>query len=81
MSSERRHFGLALPILVVLVGGGLLLSAAQQGTLQAANLRPVNYAGLAAMAAGVGMVFSKKPLMKLIGVLVCGVGSILVICL
>ena len=82
MSGEHRRFGgFMLPAIVVIVGVACALSAAQNGTLKAVALRPVNWAGLALMAAGVVAAFMKKPTVRLMGVLACGVGAILVICL
>ena len=84
MSGEnRRYGGWLLPVIVVAVGAYFLLNAMRQGTLTAVSLKPVNYVGLALMAAGlVGVVaLRKRDLWKLAGVLVCGVGAIMVICL
>lgn len=82
MSGEhRRYGGFMLPAIVVIAGVVWALTAAQSGTLSAAALKPVNWAGLALMAAGVVAAFMKKPTVRLMGVLACGVGAILVICL
>ena len=82
MSGEHRRFGgFMLPAIVVIAGVVYALGAAQNGMLSAARLKPVNWAGLALMAAGVAATFIKKPAAKLIGVLACGLGAILVICL
>ena len=82
MSGGReRIVGRLLPVIVIAVGAYFLLTGKANGTLSAARLRPVNWAGLALMAAGVAGAFFRKPLIKLIGVLVCGIGAILVICL
>ena len=82
MSGEHRRFGgLMLPAIVVIAGVVYALSAAHNGTLSAAALKPLNWAGLALMAAGVVAAFMKKPMVRLMGVLACGVGAILVICL
>lgn len=84
MSGEnRRYGGWLLPVIVVAAGAYFLWDASQRGTLNAAALKPVNWAGLGAMAAGLVAVFAggRKPAWKLAGTLVCGIGAILVICL
>lgn len=82
MSGEHRRFGgWLLPVLVVAAGAYFLVTAAQRGTLNAVSLKPVSWAGLALMAGGLVAAFFKKPAVKLLGVLACGVGAILVICL
>ena len=82
MSGEHRRMGgFMLPAIVVIAGIVYALSAARNGTLSAAALKPVNWAGLALMAAGVAAAFRKRPTVRLMGVLACGVGAILVICL
>ena len=82
MSGENRRMGgWLLPVIVVAVGAFFLYTNVQAGTLHAATLRPVNWAGIALMAAGALAAFWKKPLVKLMGVLVCGIGAIMVICL
>ena len=82
MSGEHRRFGgFMLPAIVVIAGVVYALGAAQNGMLSAARLKPVNWAGLALMAAGVVAAFMKKPTVRLMGVLACGIGAILVICL
>ena len=82
MSGEHRRTGsFMLPAIVVIVGVVYALTAAQSGALSAARLKPVNWAGLVLMAAGLAAAFIKKPAAKLAGVLVCGIGAILVICL
>ena len=80
MSGEHRR-GWILPVIVVAVGAYFLVTGMQRGTLSAVTLRPVNWAGIALMAAGLVSAFMKKPALKLVGVLVCGIGAILVICL
>ncbi len=82
MSGEHRRFGgWLLPAIVVIVGAVYALNAAQNGTLKAVTLKPVNWAGVALMAAGVIAAFQKKPVVKLVSVLAAGIGAILVICL
>ena len=82
MSGENRRFGgFILPVLVVMAGAYFLYTQARSGTLSVASLKPVNWAGLAAMAAGLLVALQRKPALKLVGTLVCGVGAILVICL
>ena len=80
MSGEHRR-GWILPVIVVAVGAYFLVTGMQRGTLSAVTLRPVNWAGIALMAAGLIFAFMKKPALKLLGVAVCGIGAILVICL
>lgn len=80
MSGERRR-GWFLPVIVVAVGAYFLIAGMRGGTLRAARLRPVNWAGVALMVAGLIPTFMKKPVLKLAGVLLCGIGAILVICL
>ena len=79
MSGERR--GWLLPVIVVAVGAYFLVTGMQNGTLTAVHLKPVGWVGLAAMAVGVAIQFTKKPLLKLAGVAACGIGAIFVICL
>lgn len=80
MSGEnRRPMGRLLPVIVVAVGAVLAVSAAKSGALSAVKLTPVKWAGLAAMIAGAIVAFGKSPVRKLIGVLVCGIGAIVVI--
>jgi len=82
MSGENRRFGgWMLPVIVVAVGAYFLITGMQSGTLRAVQLKPVNWAGIALMVAGLVLAFMKKPALKLAGVLVCGIGAILVICL
>ena len=95
MSGEDRPTGSGrgwlLPVIVVAVGIGLWITASRSGALRPVALKPVNWAGLAVMAAGLvavvvasikGSEAAGKALMaKLLGVLACGVGAILVICL
>ena len=80
MSGEHRR-GWILPVIVVAVGAYFLVTGMQRGTLSAVTLRPVNWAGIALMVAGLIFAFMKKPALKLLGVAVCGIGAILVICL
>ena len=80
MSGEHRR-GWILPVIVVAVGAYFLVTGMQQGTLSAVTLKPVNWAGLALMAAGLVSAFMKRPALKLAGVAACGIGAILVICL
>lgn len=84
MSGEnRRNMGWLLPVIVVGVGAYFLYAGMRQGTLQPVSLKPVQWAGIGVMAAGVVAVLlsRKRKLMKLAGVLVCGIGAIMVICL
>ena len=81
MSGEPRRFGgWLLPVIVVMVGAYVLLTS---GSLRPIALRPVQWAGIAAMAAGAVATIAvrKNPLVRLAGVIVCGIGAILVICL
>ena len=81
MSGEPRRFGgWLLPVIVVMVGVYVLLTS---GNLRPVALRPVQWAGIAAMIAGavVTLAVRQRPLVRLAGVIVCGVGAILVICL
>ena len=81
MSGEPRRFGgWLLPVIVVMVGAYVLLTS---GSLRPVALRPVQWAGIAAMIAGavVTLAVRQRPLVRLAGVIVCGVGAILVICL
>ena len=80
MSGEHRR-GWILPVIVVAVGAYFLVTGMQRGTLSAVTLRPVNWAGIALMVAGLVSAFMKKPAMMLLGVAVCGISAILVICL
>ena len=80
MSGEHRR-GWILPVIVVAVGATFLVTGMQRGTLSAVTLKSVNWAGIALMAAGLISAFMKKPVLKLVGVLACGIGAILVICL
>lgn len=82
MSGEHRRFGgWFLPVIVVAIGAYFLITGMLNGTLHAVALRPVNWVGVGLMALGVVAAFFKKPLIKLAGVLICGVGAILIICL
>ncbi len=82
MSGEHRRMGgFMLPAFVVIAGIVYALSAARNGTLSAAALKPVNWAGVALLVAGAVAAFQKKPAVKLVGVLAAGIGAILVICL
>ena len=78
MSGERRRF---LPVIVLIALICALAGGVQSGPLHAARLKPVNWMGIAMMAAGVALALGKAPARKLTGVLVCGIGAILVICL
>ena len=80
MSGEDRR-GWILPVIVVAAGAYFLIAQTQRGALNAATLKPVNWAGIALMVAGLIPAFMKKPLLKLAGVLAVGIGAILVICL
>ena len=82
MSGENRRFGgWLLPVIVVAVGAYFLFTGMRSGTLRAANLRSVNWAGLGVMLAGLVAALTKKPKLKLVGVCACTVGAIMVICL
>ena len=84
MSGENRHFGgWFLPVLVVAVGIYLLTTGFQSGSLRPVAMKPVGWAGLALMAGGVIACFAARQnkLIKLLGVMICGIGAILVICL
>lgn len=84
MSGEHRRFGgWLLPVLVVGVGVWLLATGFLSGTLRPVTLKPVGWAGLALMAGGIVACFAARQnrLIKLLGVFVCGIGAILVICL
>ena len=78
---NRRPTAWLLPVIVVAVGAYFLYDAAGRGTLKAVSLSPVNWSGLGLMAAGLVCAFFKQPALKLAGVLACGIGAILVICL
>lgn len=81
MSGERRRF--LLPIIVLAVGLYVLITSSGQGALRPVSLKPVQWAGIAVMAAGAiaAIAVRKKSLVRLAGVIVCGIGAILVICL
>lgn len=82
MSGEnRRPYGWLLPVIVVAAGAYFLISARQRGTLAPAALKGVNWVGLGLMVAGLVAALMKKPLVRLLGTLVCGIGAIMVICL
>ena len=82
MSGENRRLGgWLLPVIVVAVGAYFLVTGMRSGTLRTVQLKPVNWVGLGAMLAGLVAALMKKPKLKLIGVLVCAVGAIMVICL
>ena len=82
MSGEnRRYGGWMLPVLVVAVGAYFLYDAVQKGRLSPAALSPVNWLGLGLMIAGLIAALLKKPLVRLAGTLICGIGAIMVICL
>ena len=80
MSGEHRR-GWILPVIVVAVGAYFLVTGMQRGTLSAVTLKPVNWAGIALMVAGLVSAFMKKPALKLMGVALGGIGAVLVICL
>ena len=84
MSGEDRRSsanrGWLLPVIVAAAGAAFLIASMRNGTLNAVALKPVNWAGLALMAAGVVPALGRKPLWKLVGTLICGVGAIMVIC-
>ena len=80
MSGEHRRSWI-LPVIVMAVGAYFLVTGMQRGTLSAVTLKPVNWAGIVLMAAGLVPAFMKKPTLKLLGVALCGIGAILVICL
>lgn len=79
MSGESR--GWLLPVIVVAAGLFFLIRGITGGTLNAVTLKPVNWAGIALMVAGLISAFMKKPALKLMGVTLCGIGAIMVICL
>ena len=79
MSGESR--GWLLPVIVVAAGLFFLIRGITGGTLNAVTLKPVNWAGIALMVVGLVTAFVNKSAGKLLGVLVCGIGAILVICL
>lgn len=84
MSGERRRTGAwLLPAIVVAVGAYFLITGLRGGTLKPVTLSPVNWIGLAVMAAGLAanVIWHKEPRIRLLGVLACGVGAIMVICL
>ena len=72
-----------LPVIVVAVGAYFLITGMRAGTLTPVALKPVNWAGIALMLVGLGasLILRKKPMLRLLGVLICGVGAFLVICL
>jgi len=81
VSGENRRPGAwLLPAIVVAVGAYVLYTGVQNGTLSAVALKPVNWVGVPLLAAGAITALGKKPLAKLLGVLVAVVGAILVIC-
>ena len=79
--------------LVVVVIAALLGVFGASAALKRPDLKPVNWLGLAVMLIGLGLALaapavcrkvhmeSKAAACRLIGVLVCGVGAIMVICL
>ena len=81
MSGERSRF--LLPIIVLAVGVYVLITSSGQGALQPVSLKPVQWAGVAVMIAGAAAAIAvrKRALVRLAGVIVCGIGAILVICL
>ena len=80
---DRRFGGWLLPVIVVLAGLGLLIAGKTAGTLKPASLKPVGWAGIVLMIGGaIAALFGgKRAMMRLIGVIACGIGAILVICL
>lgn len=82
MSGENRRIGgWLLPVIVVMVGAYFLATGMRAGNLRAVQLKPVNWAGLGAMLAGLVCALMKKPKLKLVGVFVCAIGAFMVICL
>ena len=84
MSGEhRRPGGWVLPVIVIGVAACLLLQSSGQGALSPAALKPLQWVGVAVTLAGAVAAFAvrKRPFVRLAGVLVCGVGAIMAICL
>ena len=83
--------GWLLPVIVVCAGAFALYWSAQNGLMRPVALKPLNWAGLAIMALGLaaavagGLLAAKRggqaQLVRLLGVLACDVGTIMVICL
>ena len=83
MSGDHKRLGgWMLPVIVVAIGAYFLATAVRQGTLKPVELHPVNWIGLAAMLAGLifSFAFKRSQRMRLLGLLVCGIGAIMVIC-
>lgn len=79
MSGEKRRFGgWFLPVIVVAAGAYALYTAKQSGRLNAVALGPVNWAGLAAMVAGLVIALCLRGRWKLAGLAVCVVGAVMV---
>lgn len=84
MSKEHRRPGSwLLPVLIAAVGVSYLVASNARGALSVAALKPINRVGLGVMLAGLvlALFVRKRPLARLAGVMLCGVGAILVICL
>ena len=96
MSGEKRSGGgprgWILPAFVVCAAALLLVGSAQRGALKPAPLKPTGWAGLAGMVAGLAVCIgasiavkrkgdTRLQLLRLAGVLACGIGAIMVICL
>lgn len=72
-----------LPVIVVVIGAYFLISGMRAGTLTPVALKGENWAGLALMVVGLAasLIVRKESMLRLLGVLLCGVGAIMVICL
>ena len=73
-----------MPVIIVAVGAYFLITGMRAGTLTPIQLKGAHWAGLALMAVGLAASLiwqKKKPLVSLLGVLLCGAGAIMVICL
>ena len=78
-----------LPVIVVAAGVVTLAWLSRRGALAPVVLKPTGWAGLAAMAVGLAAVIAGKlrrespngPALQLGGLLACGIGAIMVICL
>ena len=95
MSGGDRHSGgtrhWLLPVTVAAAGIAFLLSSHSQGMLKPAKLTPTGWAGIAMMLAGLISVVAATVaglekhnaraalLVKLLGVLACGIGAIVVV--
>lgn len=92
MSGEDRRpegfRGWLLPVMVAAAGVGALAWLARRGTLKPVALTPVGWLGLALMLAGLAAVVAgrvkrehpRSLALQLGGVLACGIGAMLVIC-